>query len=399
VPGRPGRAELKGDVAHGAFTGADRPWSWLEAGRGRQAGLGKSSSRAGVGVMGRAVTSVRARAERFAGRVAARLRASGRLQAVVSRVLNLQYFADLARHDDMLADRARVDTYFAAIGKHVRDGDEVVDLGTGTGLLSCFAARAGAGLVHAVEYGPIIDAARDVAEENGIKNIAFHPVSSREFSLPRKVDVIVHEQLGAALFNEHVVANVVDLRDRLLKEGGLILPHRLRLFVAPVQAVEPLYAPFAWEQELHGLTFRSLKPYADAHPKGYLYRGYNPPPVQAFLAAPRPVVDVDLLTAVPGELPPSVRYSAAANRDGILHGFCVFFEAGFDEELSITTSPFDPARAVHWAVPILRARRHQVRTGDTVSMDLRWDDLAVPATWRWEVEVTRIAQESTLQGV
>jgi protein arginine N-methyltransferase 1 len=345
-------------------------------------------------VTGRARNGARVRTERLIGRMAARLGASRRLQATLSRVGNLQYFADLARHDDMLADRARVDTYFEAIRKHVHEGDEVIDLGTGTGLLSCFAARAGARLVHAVEYGPIIDAARDVAQENGIANIEFHPVSSREFSLPRRVDVIVHEQLGAALFNEHVIANVADLRDRLLKEGGLILPHRLRLFIVPVQADEGLYAPFAWEQTLHGLTFRSLRPYADAHPKGYLYRGYNPLPLDSFLAEPRPVVDVDLLTVKPGELSASVRYSETAGRDGVLHGFCVFFEAGFDEELSITSSPVDPARAVHWAVPMLRVQRHEVRAGDTVSLNLEWTDLAVPATWRWVVEVVRAPASS-----
>jgi protein arginine N-methyltransferase 1 len=347
-------------------------------------------------MMGQVRSSARARTERLAGQLAMRLKESKRLQAMLSRVGNLQYFADLIRHDDMLADHVRVDTYFEAIAKHVREGDEVVDLGTGTGLLSCFAARAGAKVVHAVEYGPIIDAARDVAKENGITNIAFHPVSSREFSLPHRVDVIVHEQLGAALFNEHVIANVVDLRDRLLKEGGLILPHRLRLFIAPVQAEEPVYAPFAWEQTLHGLTFRSLRPYSEAHPEGYLYRGYNPPRLDAFLAEPRPVVEVDLLTVKPGEVPAGIRYSETAGRDGVLHGFCVFFEAHFDEELSITTSPFDPARAVHWAIPILRTERHEVREGDTVSLDLEWTDLAVPTTWRWAVAVTRVEAGSVV---
>ena len=91
-----------------------------------------------------------------------------------------------------------------------------------------------------------------------------------------------------------------------------------------------------------------------------------------------------------------VRYSETASRDGVLHGFCVFFEAGFDEDLSITTSPVDPARAVHWAVPMLRAQRHEVHAGDIVSLDLEWTDLAVPATWRWGVEVTKVPAGSAV---
>jgi protein arginine N-methyltransferase 1 len=36
--------------------------------------------------------------------------------------------------------------------------------------------------------------------------------------------VILHEQMGDYLFDEAMVTNVCDLRDRLLKRGGLILP-------------------------------------------------------------------------------------------------------------------------------------------------------------------------------
>src|SRR5579872_909605 len=182
----------------------------LREGTGRADTTAHPSPPAMKAVMARVKRSARAHAKRVAGPTVARVRASRGFKAVLSRVQNFHYFADLIRHDEMLADRPRVDTYFEAINKHVRAGDEVIDLGTGSGLLSCFAARAGAKIVHAIEYGPIIEAAQDVAKDNGIENIAFHRVSSREFSLPHRVDVIVHEQLGAALFNEHVVANVVD---------------------------------------------------------------------------------------------------------------------------------------------------------------------------------------------
>ena len=84
------------------------------------------------------------------------------------------------------------------------------------------------------------------------------------------------------------------------------------------------------------------------------------------------------------------------SREGVLHGFCVFFDAHFDEEHSITTSPVDPARAVHWSVPMLRVQRHAVLPGDTITLDLGWTGLAVPATWRWTVEVTRVAAGSAV---
>lgn len=39
-----------------------------------------------------------------------------------------------------------------------------------------FAARLGAARVHAIEHGPIIDAAQPVALANGIDNVVFHRV-------------------------------------------------------------------------------------------------------------------------------------------------------------------------------------------------------------------------------
>jgi cyclopropane fatty-acyl-phospholipid synthase-like methyltransferase len=95
-------------------------------------------------------------AQRIVGRLVLLLRSSRRVRMLWDELHNLYYFADFTTHDAMLADASRVDRYHAALTKHVRPGDEVIDLGTGTGILACYAARAGARRVHAVVYGKII---------------------------------------------------------------------------------------------------------------------------------------------------------------------------------------------------------------------------------------------------
>ena len=82
---------------------------------------------------------------------------------------------------------------FHATGRHFRDlfaeavnfqpGFHVLDLGCGTGILSLWAAQAGAQVV-AVEPHDVISVARRLAEDNGLaERITFHQADSRDVSL------------------------------------------------------------------------------------------------------------------------------------------------------------------------------------------------------------------------
>ena len=318
------------------------------------------------------------------GLLYARVKASPRLSSLYYTAANAQFFGNLYEHEKMLADRVRVDTYHRAIGKLVQPDDVVVDLGTGTGVLALFAARH-ARKVYALEHGGIIELARKLARHNGLENVEFVRANSRSFQLEARADVIVHEQMGAALLDEHMAPNILDLRDRVLKRGGRILPNRFALYVEPVKLLDTEHVPLIWRQEIHGLRFDCLKE-AAMREGGHGQRLIRHGSVEYLLCEPQPVLTFDLETVTLDALPTRVSYERPLIRDGQLDGFCMYFDASFDDEIGFTTSPF--GARTHWQNPLFKVESAQYHMGDMVRFALDLGDVTDLRTYRWECSVT-----------
>ena len=307
------------------------------------------------------------------------------------REFNGQYFADFHEHERMLSDQPRMAFYRAAIARHVRPGDRVLDLGTGTGILAALASRAGAGEVHALDHSEILDHARTLAQANGITNITFVSTHSTAFTLDRRVDVILHEQMGDCLFDEAMVTNVSDLRKRLLKPGGRIVPSCFDLFCEPIQIRDERVVPFLWDLDVPGYDYSSLERSRPQDPRYYRLCSTDRNLVAHYLGETAPALSIDLHTADDSTLPSELRVVRTVTRPGRLDGYAVYFRARVDDDLSLDTGPLSPGRAPHWGFRILRTDTRQLALGDRLELHLRverWSDLD---TWRWSTDVTRAA--------
>lgn len=299
------------------------------------------------------------------------------------REYNGWVFGHFGEQERMLADRRRMDFYHAAIARHIHPGDRVIDLGTGTGILAAFASRAGAATVYAIDHSRILKRARKLAAHNGVANVEFIATHSKDFALAERVDVILHEQMGDWLFNEAMVANVIDLRDRLLKPGGRILPSRFELYCEPVKLRDDRHVPFLWELNVHGYDYSCLERNRPQEPAYYHQHGSDRGMVEHFLGEPEPALAFDLETLVERDMPRELHFSRRVATAGRLDGFAVYFCARVDGDLSLTSSPSDPGRAPHWGFLILRTDRGDFAEGDILDITLRVERWQDPDSWRW----------------
>lgn len=299
------------------------------------------------------------------------------------REFNGWYFANFYEQEKMLADRPRMAFYHAAITRHIQPGDRVIDLGTGTGILAAFAARRGAAQVYAVDHSEILRHAKTLAVANGIQNVEFISMHSSKLEIAEPVDVILHEQMGDCLFDEAMVTNVCDLRDRLLKPSGLILPSCFDLYCEPVKLNDVRHVPHIWELNVHGYDYSSLGRQRPQEPDYYHLRSCDPDFVDHFLGEPEPVMSVDLHTINEADMALELNFTRTVVNAGRLDGYAVYFRARVDSDLALSSGPKDAGRAPHWGFRILRTDRDDFAVGDQIAVRLtvgRWTEID---TWRW----------------
>ncbi|SAI73103.1 arsenite S-adenosylmethyltransferase [Bordetella ansorpii] len=141
-------------------------------------------------------------------------------------------------HDLMLNDRLRMHAYRDAIFEVVQRGDYVVDLGTGTGILSQWALEAGAARVTGIEMNAhMLDLARQRIANVGYAD-RFEAVNqiSYDVHLANPADVLISEIIGNLADNENFQPILADAIARFLRPGGAILPQAVSSFLVPVAA-------------------------------------------------------------------------------------------------------------------------------------------------------------------
>jgi SAM-dependent methyltransferase len=161
----------------------------------------------------------------------------------------LGQFIPIHYHYQMLEQEARIGGFEQAIAAVVKRGMKVLELGGGTGVMSFFAARAGAAKVYCVERIPhVAKAARRFIEANGVgRRVEVVNADATDYLPPEPVDVVICEMLHTAMLREKQLSVIASFKERYrARFPSSPLPRFLP--EAAVMAVQPVYSNF----DFHG---------------------------------------------------------------------------------------------------------------------------------------------------
>ncbi|KAH0619498.1 hypothetical protein JD844_000160 [Phrynosoma platyrhinos] len=165
---------------------------------------------------------------------------------------NYDYHQEIARscYADMLNDKDRNTKYFqgirAAVGRVKERGERaiVLDIGTGTGLLSMMAVTAGADFCYAVEvFKPMAETAVKIVEKNGFSNkIKIINKHSTEVTvgpdgdMQSRANILITELFDTELIGEGALPSYEHAHRHLVEEGCEAVPHRATVYAQLVES-------------------------------------------------------------------------------------------------------------------------------------------------------------------
>lgn len=266
-------------------------------------------------------------------------------------------YDNIGVHSLMLRDGPRVSKYREAImkSKDTFKDKIVMDVGSGTGLLSLFAAQAGAKHVYAVEASEgIYELSKAIIKANKLEDkVTIINGVIEEIELPdnvTKVDIIISEWMGVYLLHESMLKSVLYARDKWLTADGLMYPSLAYLYVCPVEMETYLTENLNYWSDYQGLDFQPIA-------KIYRQLLIEKPLVETISTSQlidddkKIIASFDLKTVDASELESIQQYNInfVASKKCNLHGFAFWFDTIFttdSETVTLSTGPESPE--THW---------------------------------------------------
>jgi len=234
--------------------------------------------------------------------------------------------------------------------KHLFEGKTVLDVGSGTGILCLFAAKAGAKKCIGVECSDIVNFARQIAERNGFsETITFVHGKVEEVELPvEKVDIIVSEWMGYFLIYESMLDSVLFARDKWLSPGGLLFPDHAKIFMAAIEDADYKDEKIGFWDHLWGFDFSPMISCALQEPIS------DTVVPESLATSTCCILDIDLSVCRREDLDFYAEFSLRVTRKDLLHAFAVWFDVSFEAckvPVILSTAPSKPY--THWKQTVL----------------------------------------------
>jgi len=256
-------------------------------------------------------------------------------------------YAHFGIHEEMLKDEVRTLTYRNSMyhNKHLFKNKIVLDVGCGTGILSMFAAKAGAKAVYGVDMSGIVEQARIIVKKNGFEDTV-HLIRGKveEIELPvPKVDIIISEWMGYCLFYESMLDSVLFARDKWLADDGLMFPDRATLYVTAIEDRQYKDDKINWWDDVYGFDMSCIKKVALQEPLVDVVDRNQVCANSCLLK------EIDIRTCTKEDIPFDSPFTLKFKRNDYCQALVTFFQVEFSkchQRVGFSTAPEAPY--THW---------------------------------------------------
>lgn len=299
---------------------------------------------------------------------------NGADQVSAEQMTSRDYYADsyahFGIHEEMLKDQVRTMSYRNSIiqNKHLFKDKVVLDVGCGTGILSMFAASAGAKLVIGVDMSNILDQAQKIVDANGFHDkIVLLKGKLEDIELPvKEVDIIISEWMGYFLLYESMLDTVLLARDKYLAPNGLLFPDIATIYLAAIEDQEYKEEKINFWDDVYGFDYSCIKDIALREPLVDCVE------LKSVVSQPCAIKHIDIRTVKKEDLAFKVPFELKATRNDYVHAFLGWFDIQFSachKPIQFSTGP--QAKYTHWKQTVFYTPETMtVSEGDVIKGEL-----------------------------
>ncbi|XP_053722683.1 protein arginine N-methyltransferase 3 [Synchiropus splendidus] len=270
-------------------------------------------------------------------------------------------------HEEMLKDTVRTESYrdFMYSNPDVFRDKVVLDVGCGTGILSMFAAKAGAKKVIAVDQSEIIYQAMDIIRANQLEDkITLIKGRIEDIQLPvEKVDIIISEWMGYFLLFESMLDSVLCARDLYLADNGSVYPDLCNISLAALGDLESHKQHIAFWDDVYGFNMSCMKKAVLPEALVEVVKG------EKLISHPCVIQTIDCNKVILSELEFAshfcLKITETSECTAIVGYFDIFFDKGCCNKVMFSTGPH--VTKTHWKQTVfLLGKPIPVRAGEEV---------------------------------
>ena len=286
---------------------------------------------------------------------------------------------NIFQYGRIFAEGPRTLVYASILEKVITPESVVVDIGTGTGIFAFLACQFGAKRVYAIENEDVIQVAKDIARTNGYQDrIKFIQDMSTNVELPELAHVIVSDLRGVLPLYQKHIPTIIDARQRLLAEGGILIPQKDILFATLVSAPD-LYDEFTSPWDAFAFDMQIGRDYAVNTTCKFR------PKSDQLLTQPQSFAELDYRTIESATVSGTLELKILKNADA--HGFCVWFDSEVADGYTFSNRP-EALKLIYGTKFFPLQEAISVRVGDMISVSFQAKLVGDDYIWQWNTEIT-----------